>query len=460
MTGPAVEDLDIATESPGTPNIRTLATALENLAAADSEYWSFADNGHRDYVHSLFRYPAMMVPGLQRKLLEICTSWDPSIDRIYDPFVGSGTVMTESMLLGRSFVGADINPLAILICRAKSDYFDSNGLDVDLRDLLAHVKSDTSDATDVKFPHMEKWFQPRVLAGLCKLRRAIMAGPHAENRRFWWVVLAETSRLVSNSRTSTVKLHLRPVSEIETRPDPIARFQEIAERSVRIMAAQQGILERNGLLEKGVYRRKIELDVADVRHHTIKAADLLMSSPPYGDNHTTVTYGQAAYLPLRLIPANEIGSGVDEALFESTHSTDTASLGGSRSKNVLRDSERALDRSESLRRLIDELKDQPLDRCNRVAGFFRDFDLALDTVVDNLRPGAMMLWTVGDRSVGGRRVPMADVLRQLVGERAEYVTELQRSIPGAKKRMPTRNALTKTMGSETIIILRKAPLEL
>jgi hypothetical protein len=460
VTHPTVESFDITVGQPREGDIRELASRLECHAAADSEYWSFVENGHRDYLHSLFRYPAMMVPGLQRKLLETCISWDPTIERIYDPFVGSGTVMTEAMLLGRSFVGADINPLAILICRAKSEHFDAADLNRDLRRLLDQVRADTSDTVDVEFPHMNKWFEPHVLKSLCRLRRAIMARPYGRTRRFWWVVLAETTRLVSNSRTSTVKLHLRPTSEIESRPDPIIRFQEIAEHSVRIVAAQQEILEANGFLGKGVYRRKIELRVADVRRHKITPADLLMSSPPYGDNHSTVTYGQAAYLPLQLIPTEDIGANINRALIVSTHSTDTASLGGARSAKAVHDAERALDRSASLRRLIDDLKDQPLDRRTRIAGFFRDFDLGLDTVIDNLRPGAIMLWTVGDRSVGGRRVPMAVIMRQLIGDRADYVTDFKRSIPPAKKRMPTRNALTKTMSYETILVLRKSPLKL
>jgi hypothetical protein len=434
---------------------RELVSRLESLAAADSEYWSFAGNGHRDYLHSLLRYPAMMVPRLQRELLETCISWDPSIERIYDPFVGSGTVMTEAMLLGRSFVGTDINPLAILTCRAKSEFLDASALGHDLIHLLDAADADTSDAIDIEFPHMRKWFEPHVLTGLCRIRRAILGRRYGRTRRFWWVVLAETTRLVSNSRTSTVKLHLRPASEIENRPDPLSRFRELAERSVGIVATQQEILERTGLLTKGVYKRRIEVEVADVRGFVTTPADLLMSSPPYGDNHTTVTYGQASYLPLQWVPTRDVGDGFDAALCASTHSTDTASLGGASSRFAIRDAERALDRSPTLRRALDELRDQPLDRRTRVAGFFRDLDLSLDSVMDNLRAGAIMMWTVGDRSVGGRRIPMALVLRQLLGTRAEYVTDLTRSIPAAAKRMPTRNALTSTMGSETILVLRK-----
>jgi site-specific DNA-methyltransferase (cytosine-N4-specific) len=439
----------------GVCDIRELASRLEQLADADTEYWSFADNGDRDYLHSLFRYPAMMVPRLQRKLLETCISWDPRIDRIYDPFVGSGTVMTESMMLGRSFVGADINPLAILVCRAKSEYLSAEEIHKDLKRLLKRIESDSSDEVDVEFAHMNKWFQPKVLKGICRIRRAILRCSNGQTRRFWWVVLAETIRLVSNSRTSTVKLHLRPSSEIETRPDSILRFREIAERSVRIMRAQQEILEVGGLLKDGIYERMIELEVADVRTHSITPADLLMSSPPYGDNHSTVTYGQAAYLPLQLIPTTDIGPAIDPALSASTHATDTASLGGISSVKAVRDAAEVIERSAELRTLIDSLKDQPLDRSTRVAGFFRDFDFGLNSIIDNLRPGAVMLWTVGDRSVGGKRVPMAAIMNQLIGDRATYVTELSRVIPAAKKRMPTRNALTKTMGSETILVLRK-----
>lgn len=435
---------------------RALAYRLDQLAAADEEYWSFVNNGQRDYLHGLLRYPAMMVPRLQRELLETCIEWDPTIDRIYDPFVGSGTVMTEAMLLGRSFVGSDINPLAILACRAKSAYLNAKALRNDLDRLLSDTANDTSDDIDIHFPHMNKWFHPTILSGLCRLRRAIIKRPHRRTRLFWWVVLAETTRFVSNSRTSTVKLHIRPISEINNRPDPVLRFREVAERSVAIVAAQQALLDEKGLLHKGIYERQIELKVADVRTHTIAPADLLMSSPPYGDNHTTVTYGQASYLPLQLVPMADLEHGLDPTLFASTHATDTASLGGISSRSAVREAERALDRSPTLRRAMDELRDQPIDRQTRVAGFFRDFDQGLDCVIDNLQAGAIMLWTVGDRSVGGRRVPMALVLRQLLGNRAEYVTSLARSIPPGSKRMPSRNALTGTMGSETILVLRKS----
>jgi len=434
-----------------------LAAALQDLAASDDAYWSFADRGNRDYLHSLFRYPAMMVPRLQRELLETCVGWDPSIATVYDPFVGSGTVMTEAMLLGKSFVGTDINPLAILMCRAKSEYLDGPALGRDLQRLRERLHCDQSTVVDVDFPHMTKWFEPHVLEGLCKLRRAILDRPFARTRRVWWIILAETVRLVSNSRTSTVKLHLRSADEIASRPDPVARFLEIADRSVGVVKAMQKALKDGGLLNGAHYSKQTRLEVADVRGLSLgDPSDLLMSSPPYGDNHTTVTYGQASYLPLQWVRPDDVGPGFSSQLVANTHATDSASLGGAVSKRSVMMAERALDRSATLRRCLDELRSAPEDRRNRVAAFYRDFDLALDSILDNLKPGALMIWTVGDRSVGGQRIPLDLVLSQLIGTRATYVTDLKRSIPLDRKRMPTRNSVTATMDSETILVLRKS----
>ena len=54
-----------------------------------------------------------------------------------------------------------------------------------------------------------------------------------------------------------------------------------------------------------------------------------MTSPPYGDNTTTIPYGQFSYLALQSIPKRDLPTGFDPSLLENTHALDTASLGGS-----------------------------------------------------------------------------------------------------------------------------------
>lgn len=435
--------------------IQRLAADIEAIAEFDEEYWAFEQKDQRDFLHSIFHYPAMMVPRVQRELMEACLRWDNSIRLVYDPFVGSGTVMTETMMLGRDFVGTDINPLAILLCRAKSELFDAGRLERDLQSVLRVADGDTSEALAVSFPGLDKWFQPEVAVGLSKLHRAIRRRRDGRVRRFWWVALAETIRLSSNSRTSTVKLHLRPQAELGARPDPRRVFEDVAKRNVRTLATQQQLLQQRQTLIASKYSGTIDLQVADVLEGVQQKADLLMTSPPYGDNHTTVTYGQASFLPLQWIDRRDIALNDRDRCVESTHQIDTASLGGSR-RNALDGVEPALDRSASLRRTMDRLRNQPRDRRVRVAAFFRDFDASLQPILRGLRPGAVMVWTIGDRSVGGERIPMSSILRQLLGPQAELVTRLERRIPASRKRMPTRNSIAATMGLETILVLRKA----
>lgn len=437
-----------------TKSIDLLAQQFQTLAEADAEYWAFENKADRDLVHDLLHYPAMMVPRLQRELMAECASWDPGIQTIFDPFVGSGTVLTEAMLLGKDFVGMDINPLAVLACRAKSELFDIGLLRRELRLLLSNIHADRSSSIDVTFTNRDKWFTEGVCVGLSKLRRAILNRRNPQVRRFWWVALAETVRLTSNSRTSTVKLHLRPESEIENRPDPIVRFEELAARNITMLEEKQRLLAERQLLSEDRYVHEVAVRVGDCRATADREHDLLVTSPPYGDNHTTVTYGQASYLALQWIARSDIGQKVPDDAFVNTHALDTASLGGSR-KDAMVGAEPALDRSAALRRTIDQLRDQPRDRPTRVCAFFRDFDKALDAILPQIRSGGLMIWTVGDRSVGGLRVPFAPILRQLIGPRAELVTLIDRRIPSSSKTMPTRNSVTTTMATENIVILRK-----
>lgn len=395
-----------------------------------------------------------MVPRLQRQLISTFISWDPTITSVYDPFLGSGTVMTEAMLRGLDFFGGDINPLAILIARAKSEAFDTDLLAESLSNIINQAKADKSTMTN-GFPNIRKWFQPHVIEGLHRIRKSIMGCNDQQARRFWWVALAETIRLVSNSRTSTVKLHIRPSEEINSRPEPLPIFERIAGNNLHALQQQKDLLQARGHLLHSNYCGHVSLRIGDVLTTAWETqADLMVTSPPYGDNHTTVTYGQASYLPLQWIDRRDISKGAD-GLVENTHRIDTLSLGGRKRRHYPR-LESLLDRSEHLRAVYDALSDEPPDRRSRVISFYSDLDERLGTIVSTIRYGGLLVWTTGDRTVGGVKVAMAPILQELLGNRTEYVTSLSREIPQSRKRMPKRNASVATMEDETILIVRRA----
>lgn len=440
---------------PGPEFAEALARRLLTSASAGADEWH-QDSHYRTLGHALYTYPAMMVPTLQRQILEDVTELQGSCT-VFDPFVGSGTILTEALLAGHAFRGVDINPLAVLITKAKSDVFDADAIRSASDRAISWARG-SRQAKVVAFPGSGRWFQPEVLQRLSRLKDAIGCENDARTRRFLWVCLAETTRLTSNSRTSTFKLHRRSPFDISVRtPDVCGVFETIVRRNHSALTAQWRLLQERGHLKSdGTYRHAVRVLLADTVSRPWgrwRSADILMTSPPYGDNVSTVTYGQASYLPLQFIPTEDIDEGANWEYLRSTHEIDTRSLGGSR-VNALKRVEKTRARSAALDvTLCRLLREQPRDRAVRVATFCADLDGALRAMLRAVRSNAPLVITMGDRSVGGQRVPMAAITSQLLAASgAEIIAEIERKIPRHRKRMPNRNSIASTMSSELLIV--------
>lgn len=432
---------------------------LESYSETDKEYWSFDGNAVREHVHAYFQYPAMMVPQMQGGLIRAVLKAVPSTKKLFDPFVGSGTVMTEAMLHGLDFTGQDINPLAVLISRAKAGPFYIRSIVAQTEELLHAVKNDRSTQLEAQFAGLDKWFRRDVAIELSRIRRAIRGYRASSSRRFLWVALAETVRLTSNSRTSTFKLHVRPAEEIDSRDVAPSRvFEEVVRRNLESLRGHYDVLKQHDLLNRGSYRGSVKIRLGDSAKSCPDRQDgfdLLVTSPPYGDNGTTVPYGQHSFLPLQWVDLEDIGQGADAGWLSTTHEIDFRSLGGSKVR-ALEDAAPLLEVSDSYRRISGALKNEPRDRMVRVAAFCRDLDRSLDPILATLKPNAYMMWTVGNRRVAGQSVPVDEILSELLRARgAVFVAKIQRTIPANSKRMAGKNGIAPTMGAEAVLVMRK-----
>lgn len=427
-----------------------------SLAETDTDYWSFKGNSRREYGHGLFQYPAMMVPQVAEAVLKQACSVHPDIERVGDPFSGSGTIMTESMMRGLAFSGTDINPLAVLLCRVKSGPFLIDDLKDKAKELVARIEEDSRLSVEAFFPNCDKWFNRDIQIALSKIRRSIRREATLWARRFFWVVLAETARATSNSRMSTYKLHIRTQENIEGRRcDPVGTFKKVLIRNIQHYEEQARRLFESGKLVGGHYQRDISVLLADVRKLKRQVeSDIIVTSPPYGDNGTTVPYGQYSYLPLQWVDLDDIDANINEDCLVSTHEIDTRSLGGS--KRVKNEEENHIkDRSPAFANYIKNLEGQPRNCSLRVTAYFRDLDGCLGPILKGLRPGGLMIWTLGNRNVGGKRVPLDQILAELLQARqATLLCKLTRRI--SSKRMALKNNFTDTMSRESILVMRKA----
>jgi len=436
---------------------KTLRHDLEALSANDADYWSFRGKSTRQNVHTFFQYPAMMVPQVQGELIGAVVRKLAATSCVYDPFAGSGTVLVEAMARGLDFVGQDINPLAVLVCQAKAGPFYVSALSSKTQNLFKAIEHDRSKQIDIEFTNIDKWFTPHIAIELSKIRRAIKAESAMWCRRFLWVALAETVRLTSNSRTSTFKLHIRPEGEISDnrRPSAVATFKQTVLRNLDSLSRHKAQLDQAGLLRNGHYVGTVTIQCGDSAAHYYDStqSDLLVTSPPYGDNVSTVPYGQNAFLPLQWIELTDIADDLSPECLISTHHIDSQSLGGSR-RITSEDIKVLSNHSKSFELIVDRLREHPPDRLARVTAFYRDLNRSLEPILARLRPNAYMFWTVGNRNVGGQPVPTDKILIELLKEKgAILVTKLERRI--LSKRMALKNLQSATMTRESILVMRK-----
>src|ERR1051325_4820957 len=94
-----------------------LQTDLARVSNLDSLDWESKDASTRYLTHSYHSYSAKYIPQIPRYLISNLTKRN---DLILDNFVGSGTTLVESKVLGRHAIGVDINPLACLVAKVKT----------------------------------------------------------------------------------------------------------------------------------------------------------------------------------------------------------------------------------------------------------------------------------------------------------------------------------------------------
>jgi DNA modification methylase len=439
-----------------------LLAEIQQRMQNSENIWSLPERDRHDSGHALFQYPAMMVPEVQRTLVDIVKTSQPVIHTLIDPYVGAGTNITAGMHNGLNAYGQDINPLAVLVAKVRSGPFYIEALKERTKYVIETANLDQSTKIAIEYPNRQKWFRNDVALELSKLKRAIEQDDKIWARRFMWVTLAETIRLTCNDRTTTYKLHARPQYEIEDRTvSPLATFTKLISNNLQDLAAYKCELTKKGYINRGRFNGKVIVSIGDttlnlnnLRSQGPKYFDLLVTSPPYGDNKTTITYGQHSYLPLQWINLRDIDQQVDKTCLSTTLSIDTNSIGGRRSRNLETQIDRLRQLSQSLANTFDKLEDKPIDRKARVASFYDDFIKSLDNVVAVLKKNAYMIFIIGNRSVGGVEIPNHQILCELLEARnATQVTQFERQIH--HKRMPHRNNNSLMMRTERILIFRK-----
>jgi len=428
----------------------SLADRLTELSSPPPPQWLETGLNARPNLHGLLRYPAMMVPRMQGDIIDTVLSSINKPCDVLDPFVGSGTIMTEAMIRGLDFTGVDINPLAVLVCEAKKaiDY----GADVEnaAAQVLEVLSRDQRSSIDVDYKNREKWFSDESAEYFAKIRRAILRVDEQGARKVLWAVFAETVRLCSNSRTSTYKLHIRKPGDRVGVEKISTLFRSHLDETVERVKHYRSIIS-----SRGAKRPAANIICDDIRRANLRSRNdrhqILVTSPPYGDNQTTIPYGQFSYLALRWIPKEDLPKGFREMLMANTHSLDSASLGGSIvNSEVKQDAMRAISRSfdQFVTVAIGSGKEKGI---RKVSSFVYDFYEALKNIRGEYSGQAHWALTTGNRTAVGLTVPFDEICSDIISSLGgRSLVSLRRSLP--VKRMPSRNSMGVMITTETTLV--------
>lgn len=218
---------------------------------------------------------------------------------------------------------------------------------------------------------------------------------------------------------------------------------------------QKDILKEMGSLNRSHSKSRIKIIHADTTQKLNKKiqCDLLVSSPPYGDNSTTVTYGQFSFLSLKWIDEKDIDNLKIKGLLENQNKIDSSSLGGS-----LKGASEKLDilknKSSTLIDIVKDISVVNAENVKKLVTFIYDLDLALDNALFYLRKNAYMIWTLGNRRISNIEVPLDKIMREILEHKGcVFVHQIEREI--LSKRMAMKNSFANTMDKELILMMRK-----
>jgi DNA modification methylase len=254
------------------------------------------DEPARAHVHGFHAYPARMHPLTAARLV---TAFSEPGGRVLDPFCGSGTVLVEAMLAGRTALGVDLNPFAVALARLKTSVTTA-----DARARMLAIAEEIAVANDARrkqragatrrFPKEDTdAFEPHILLELDGIRALLEGGVQGapkigdDERSALFLVLSAILTKVSKRRADTSEsFEQKRIAAGYPTKLFVKKTRELAER----LATFAGELPANVKRPRIVVGDATKLDgVAD------ESIDAIITSPPYAG-----TYDYLAHHAMRL----------------------------------------------------------------------------------------------------------------------------------------------------------------
>lgn len=349
--------------------------------------WNFKEGTMKELNHQFHPYPAMLMPLIVRELLTKYGKGDKTV--VLDPYVGSGTTLVEAQFYGaKKVIGVDLNPLAIMISKAKTIRYNFVKLNKTIDDFKKHSISvdysiNISNEDIHNFSIRDSWFKEKNVIELAFIQQFVDNIEDQKVKLFFMIAFSVVVRSVSMTRNGEFKLYRIPKKKIESfNPEAIKEFIEVWDKNYNMANEYNDVCDFS-----------TDVDIYEMNANELmsmnkmkNSVDIVITSPPYGDSHTTVAYGQFSRLAnewLRIKDANKI----DKTLMGGSTKVDLDTKFGIQELDDVINKIRTYDMSVKNKRYPD------------VISFYIDYIKSIESVATTVKSGGVVIYVVGNRRV-------------------------------------------------------------
>ncbi len=348
--------------------------------------WAFLDKSRKDtaYItHGYHRYPAKFIPQIVSRLAK---TYSKEKDLMIDPFMGCGTTLIESKVLGRHSVGTDINPVAVLITKVKKTPITPFDLLEEFAALMERLTLYTDD-TKLDLPDHERidyWFKPVQKKKLAFLLKEINKVNDIDIKDFFYCGFSNILKNCSIWDQGSSK----PIRDFDKKPaDPFVAFNRQIRSMVKGNDSFIKLLKDNGTTDT-----PCDVKCADARSIPVKdnSVKLVVTSPPYVTSYEYADLHQLTVLWFNY--TNNLSDFRQRFIGTAYHSAKPIDLNSEIAENI-----------------VNKLQEKHNKTSKEVATYFSEMNQVFTKMYEVIKPNGVISLVVGNTKLKGVEILNAEV---------------------------------------------------
>ena len=235
-------------------------------------FWSISDK-KENKIHRIHSYPAKFPAFITTKAIEYAENRGVNVNLVADIFCGCGTTAFEATRNGKDFWGCDINPVATLIAKTKSQQYSNEKLEQYFNKMITNFLQYSINIKEVWEINgrIKYWFKEKQIADLLKLKKAINETVPSKSKYMKFFLIAFSNIL----RPTSVWL----TKSIKPQVDPFKKPADVIESFTKQVKMMWDANNENVLTK----RTKVKIENINFLNKKINGSfvDLIVTSPPY-----------------------------------------------------------------------------------------------------------------------------------------------------------------------------------